>query len=66
MDPPDIVIAIYMGKLAVLAMQSHGVLTCACDCVAKNMSLPLPAEIKPPQTTQNCRDDGIFRCHQRN
>ena len=47
-----------MGKLAVLAMQSHGVLTCTCDCVAKNACLPLPAEIKPPQTTQNCRDDG--------
>ncbi len=44
--------------LAVLATQSHGVLTCACDCVAKNACLPLPAEIKPPQTTQNCSDDG--------
>ena len=47
-----------MGKLAVLATQLHGVLTCACDCVAKNACLPLPAEIKPPQTTQNCGDDG--------
>ena len=47
-----------MGKLAVLATQSHGVLTCECDCVAKNACLPLPAEIKPPQTTQNCHDDG--------
>ena len=47
-----------MGKLAVLAAQLHGVLTCACNCVAKNACLPLPAEIKPPQTTQNCGDDG--------
>jgi len=47
-----------MGKLAVLVMQSRGVLTCACDCVAKNACLPLPGEIKPKQTTQNCRDDG--------
>ena len=47
-----------MGKLVVLAMQSHRVLTCACDCVAKNACLPLPGEIKPPQTTQNCRNDG--------
>ena len=47
-----------MGKLAVLAMKLHGVLNCACDCVAKNASLPLPAEIKPPQTSQNSRDDG--------
>jgi len=47
-----------MGKLAVLSVQSHGVLTCACDCIAKNACLPLPAKIKPPQTTQNCRDDG--------
>ncbi len=47
-----------MGKLAVLATQSHGVLTCACDCVAKNARLPIPAEIKPPQTTQNCGNDG--------
>ena len=39
-------------------MQSHRVLTCACDCVAKNACLPLPGEIKPPQTTQYCRDDG--------
>jgi len=39
-------------------MQSHGVLTCACDCVAKNACLPLLGEIKPPQTTQNCRDNG--------
>ncbi len=47
-----------MGKLAVLAMQLHGVLTCTCDCVAKNVCLPLLAEIKPPQTTQNCGDNG--------
>jgi len=47
-----------MGKLAVMAMQSHGVLTWVCDCVAKNACLPLPGEIKPPQTTQNCREDG--------
>ena len=47
-----------MGKLTVLVTQLHGVLTCACDCVAKNACLPLPGEIKPPQTTQNCRDDG--------
>jgi len=47
-----------MGKPAVLAMQLHGVLTCVCNCVAKNACLPLPGEIKLPQTTQNCRDDG--------
>ncbi len=47
-----------MGKLAVLVMQSHGALTCEYDCVAKNTCLPLPGEIKPPQTTQNCRNDG--------
>jgi hypothetical protein len=47
-----------MGKLPVLVTQSHGVLTCACDCVANNACLPLPAEIKPPQTPQNFRDDG--------
>jgi len=39
-------------------MQSHGVLTCACDCVAINACFPLPAEIKPPQTTQNYRNNG--------
>jgi len=49
-----------MGKLAVLATQSHGVLTSACDCVTKNTCLPLLGEIKPPQTTQNCRDDGKY------
>ena len=47
-----------MGKLAVLATQSHGVLTCVCDCVAKNVCLPIPVEIKPPQAIQNCRNDG--------
>jgi len=47
-----------IAEAAVLATQSHGVLTCACDCVAKNACLSLPAEIKPPQTTQNCRYDG--------
>ncbi len=47
-----------MGKLVVLAMQSHRVPTCACYCIAKNACLPLPGEIKPPQTTQNCHDDG--------
>ncbi len=41
-----------IAEAAVLATQSHGVLTCACDCVAKNACLPLPGEIKPPQTTQ--------------
>ena len=34
------------GELAVLATQSQGDITCACDCEARIVSLPLPAEKK--------------------
>jgi hypothetical protein len=46
------------GKLAVLATQSQGDSTCACDCEARIVSLPLPAEKIISQTAQKHHHDG--------
>ena len=45
------------GKLAVLATQSQGDSTCACDCKARIVSLPLPAEKIISQSAQKHHDD---------
>jgi hypothetical protein len=45
------------GELTVLATQSQGDSTCACDCEARIVSLPLPAEKIISQSAQKHHDD---------
>ena len=50
--PMVLLLPYYMGKLVVLTTQLHRVVTCACDCITKNVSSQFPVVKKAPQSTK--------------